>query len=52
MSREKYFPQPSVMSAQQHFAQVPKADIQRSRFDRSHAYKTTFDAGKLLPALS
>lgn len=46
---EKYFPQPSVMSAQQHFSQVPNAEIQRSRFDRSHAYKTTFDAGKLIP---
>ena len=46
---EKYFAQPSVMSAQQHFSQVPSADIQRSRFDRSHAYKTTFDAGLLIP---
>jgi len=46
---EKYFPQPSVMSAQQHFAAVPSADIQRSKFDRSHAYKTTFDAGQLIP---
>lgn len=49
MANEKYFKQPSVMSAQQHFSQVPSADIQRSRFDRSHAYKTTFDAGKLIP---
>ena len=31
------------------FAAVPKADIQRSTFDRSHAYKTTFDAGLLIP---
>ena len=31
------------------FAAVPKADIQRSVFDRSHAYKTTFDAGLLIP---
>jgi len=46
---EKYFPQPSVMSAQQHFSRVPSAEIQRSRFDRSHAVKTTFDAGKLIP---
>ena len=45
----KYFKQPSVMSAQQHFSQVPSAEIQRSRFDRSHAHKTTFDAGKLIP---
>lgn len=48
---EKYFPQPSVMSAQQHFAAVPSAEIERSRFDRSHAYKTTFDAGLLVPFL-
>ena len=46
---ESYFQQPSVMTAQQHFSQVPKADIPRSRFDRSHAYKTTFDAGYLIP---
>lgn len=46
---ERYFKQPSVMNAQQHFARVPSADIQRSKFDRSHAHKTTFDAGKLYP---
>jgi hypothetical protein len=49
MSREKYFAQPSVMSAQQHFSQVPKANIQRSKFDRSHGLKTTFDASYLIP---
>jgi len=31
------------------FSQIPKADIQRSSFDRSHGVKTTFDAGKLIP---
>lgn len=41
--------QPSIMNAQQHFSKVPSVDIQRSRFDRSHAVKTTFDAGKLIP---
>ena len=46
---ETYFQQPSVMSAQQHFTQVPAAEIKRSRFDRSHAVKTTFDAGLLIP---
>ena len=46
---EKFFEQPSVMTAQQHFSQLPAADIQRSRFDRSHAVKTTFDAGLLIP---
>ena len=45
----KQFRQPSVMSAQAHFAGVPKSEIQRSRFDRSHAHKTTFDAGYLIP---
>lgn len=33
------------------FSQVPKADIQRSSFDRSHGYKTTFDASLLVPVL-
>lgn len=31
------------------FSQVPKAEIPRSRFNRSHAYKTTFDSGFLVP---
>ena len=31
------------------FAAVPTANIQRSTFNRSHAYKTTFDAGFLIP---
>lgn len=39
----------SVMTHQ--FSQVPKADIPRSSFDRSHGYKTTFDAGLLIPIL-
>lgn len=33
------------------FSQVPKAEIPRSTFDRSHGYKTTFDAGYLIPIL-
>jgi hypothetical protein len=37
----------SVMS--HNFAQVPRAEIPRSSFNRSHGYKTTFDAGKLIP---
>lgn len=37
----------TVMSHQ--FSQVPKAEIQRSAFNRSHGYKTTFDAGYLIP---
>lgn len=31
------------------FAQVPEAQINRSRFDRSHGFKSTFDAGWLVP---
>lgn len=31
------------------FASVPKADIQRSSFDRSHGWKGTFNAGELIP---
>jgi len=31
------------------FSQVPRAEIPRSRFDRSHGYKTTFDSGFLVP---
>lgn len=38
---------PSVMKHS--FSQVPKAEIPRSSFDRSHGYKTTFDAGLLIP---
>lgn len=38
---------PSVMSHT--FSRSPQANIPRSTFDRSHAYKTTFDAGKLIP---
>lgn len=37
-------------SASSHnFAQVPQATIPRSQFNRSHGYKTTFDAGYLIP---
>lgn len=31
------------------FAALPKAQIQRSVFNRSHDYKTTFDSGYLVP---
>jgi hypothetical protein len=31
------------------FSQVPRADIPRSKFNRSHGYKTTFDSGYLVP---
>lgn len=38
---------PSVMTHK--FSEVPKAEIPRSSFDRSHGHKTTFDAGYLIP---
>ncbi len=31
------------------FSEVPKADIPRSKFNRSFAHKTTFDSGMLIP---
>lgn len=33
------------------FSQVPKTNIPRSKFNRSHGLKTTFDAGYLVPIL-
>jgi hypothetical protein len=39
----------SHMQSQHSFAQVPKADIPRASFDRSHGYKTTFNSGYLIP---
>lgn len=39
----------SVMQHQ--FSQVPRADIPRSTFNRSHAHKTTMDADYLVPIL-
>lgn len=32
-----------------HFSSIPSSTIQRSVFDRSHDYKTTLDAGFLIP---
>jgi len=40
-------PMPTVMS--HNFSNIPKANIQRSRFDRTFAHKTTFDADYLIP---
>lgn len=39
--------QPTTMSHD--FSRVPKADIQRSVFNRDHGLKTTMDAGHLVP---
>ena len=41
--------QGSNVGQQQRFAQIPKAEIPRSAFDRSCGLKTTFDAGDLVP---
>ncbi|WNK13059.1 MAG: major capsid protein [Microvirus sp.] len=41
--------QPSVLTSGHNFSQVPKADIQRSSFNRSHGYKTAFNSGYLIP---
>lgn len=37
----------SVMT--HNFRDIPRAEIPRSSFDRSHGHKTTFDIGKLIP---
>jgi len=43
-------PKGSIPSVMNHdFSKVPSAEIPRSSFDRSHGYKTTFDAGELIP---
>ena len=39
----------STSDSQSRFATIPKAEIPRSKFDRSHGVKTTFDAGLLIP---
>ena len=40
---------PSTMRTGHDFSRVPRAEIQRSTFDRSHSYKSTFSAGYLYP---
>ncbi len=39
----------SLLNGNSRFSLAPQANIERSRFDRSHSHKTTFDAGKLVP---
>ena len=36
----------------EHFSRVPSVDIQRSKFDLSHGYKTTLDGGFLVPIMT
>lgn len=38
-------------NVESHFSKLPRADIQRSVFDRSHSLKTSFNAGQLIPIL-
>ena len=38
-------------NAESHFAQLPHADIPRSRFDRSHSVKFTGNVGQVIPFL-
>ena len=40
---------PSTLQGGHNFAQVPKADIQRSQFNRSCGVKTAFNSGYLIP---
>jgi hypothetical protein len=37
------------MTSSEHQSMIPKDAIPRSKFDRSHGYKTSFDSGKLIP---
>ena len=47
---ERLVRQPSTAQTQAHFADVPFADIERSTFDRSNAWKGTIEtAGQLIP---
>ena len=48
---ERMVQQPAAVNHQTTFSDLPEADIERSTFDRSHPYKSTFDAGRLVPCL-
>lgn len=39
----------AIRSKVHDFSRVPSVNIERSVFDRGHSYKTTFDAGYLIP---
>lgn len=36
-------------NAEMYFSQIPRVDLQRSRFDRSAEYKTTLNTGDIIP---
>jgi len=46
---ERLVQQPATTAAQKHFSQLPTAEIERSTFDRSAGYKTTFDSAEIVP---
>lgn len=46
------FDQHRQLVDQGHFAMTAKGDIPRSTFNTTHTYKTTFDAGYLVPVLA
>lgn len=48
-AREGLVPMRLPSNSQHQFSRVPRAEIPRSSFDRSHGHKTTFDAGYLVP---
>nr|WAE43794.1 MAG: major capsid protein [Microviridae sp.] len=43
---------PDSMSSQKNFSKIPQAQIQRSKFNRSHSIKTTLGAGFLVPFMA
>ena len=51
MAKEQIVTQPPSGPTQQRFTQLPSAEVDRSTFDRSHAWKGTFDSGRLIPFL-
>jgi hypothetical protein len=51
MAMSKATRRPSTIQTASRFAEIERADVPRSTFDRSHGLKTTFDAGFLIPIL-
>lgn len=49
MATRRNYKNKSTTGGQHSFAQIPTANIPRSSFNRSFGYKTTFDAGFLIP---
>ena len=39
----------ALSSSQTHFSNIPRVDIQRSKFNRPSQHKTTFNTGDLIP---